>query len=104
MFGVHCFKDDACWVLMLRSCCLGVVGLDETVIDQNQRSEGVRLMVVMPSRLPWLALLAAVVLALVVHLQADSALPFWAGMPAWVLMFIVLQAALTLIAAWIARP
>ncbi len=89
---------------MLRSCCLGVVGLDETVIDQNQRSEGVRLMVVMPSRLPWLALLAAVVLALVVHLQADSALPFWAGMPAWVLMFIVLQAALTLIAAWIARP
>ncbi|AKN61671.1 hypothetical protein WB44_11875 [Synechococcus sp. WH 8020] len=61
-------------------------------------------MVVMPSRLPWLALLAAVVLALVVHLQAASALPFWAGMPAWVLMFIVLQAALTLIAAWIARP
>ncbi len=61
-------------------------------------------MVVMPSRLPWLALLAAVVLALVVHGQATSALPFWAGMPAWVLMFIVLQAALTLIAAWIARP
>ncbi len=78
--------------------------LAETVIDQNQRSEGVRLMVVMPSRLPWLALLAAVVLALVVHGQAESALPFWAGMPVWVLMFIVLQAALTLIAAWIAGP
>ncbi len=61
-------------------------------------------MVVMPSRLPWLALLAAVVLALVVHGQAESALPFWAGMPVWVLMFIVLQAALTLIAAWIAGP
>jgi hypothetical protein len=49
-------------------------------------------------------LLAAVVLALVVHGQAESALPFWAGMPVWVLMFIVLQAALTLIAAWIAGP
>ena len=61
-------------------------------------------MIVMPSRLPWLALLAAVVLALVVHLQAASALPFWVGMPAWVLMFIVLQGALTLIAVWIARP
>ncbi len=89
---------------MLRSCCFGVGALAETVIDQNQRSEGVRLMVVMPSRLPWLALLAAVVLALVVHGQAESALPFWAGMPVWVLMFIVLQAALTLIAAWIAGP
>lgn len=59
---------------------------------------------VMPSRWPWLAVLAAVVLALVVHGQAESALPFWDGMPVWVLMFIVLQAALTLIAAWIAGP
>ena len=78
--------------------------LAETVIDQNQRLEGVRLMVVMPSRWPWLAVLAAVVLALVVHGQAESTLPFWAGMPVWVLMFIVLQAALTFAAAWIARP
>ena len=61
-------------------------------------------MVVMPSRWPWLALLAAVVMALVVHGQAQSALPFWAGMPVWVLMFIGLQAVLTLIAAWIAGP
>jgi uncharacterized protein (DUF983 family) len=60
-------------------------------------------MVVMRSRLPWLALLAALVLALVVHSQAESALPFWAGMPVWVLMFIALQAGLTLAAAWIAR-
>jgi uncharacterized protein (DUF983 family) len=60
-------------------------------------------MVVMRSRLPWLALLAALVLALVVHCQAESALPFWAGMPVWVLMFIALQAGLTLAAAWIAR-
>ena len=59
---------------------------------------------VMPSRWPWLVALAALVLALVVHSQAESALPFWAGMPVWVLMFIVLQAALTLIAAWIAGP
>ena len=58
---------------------------------------------VMPSRWPWLAVLAAVVLALVVHVQAESALLFWAGMPVWVLMFIVLQAGLTLAAAWIAR-
>ena len=89
---------------MQRFCCLGVWVWAEIVIDQNQRSEGVRLIVVMPSRLPWLALLAAVVMALVVHGQAQSALPFWAGMPVWVLMFIVLQAALTLIAAWIAGP
>ena len=60
-------------------------------------------MVVMRSRLPWLPLLAALVLALVVHSQAGSALPFWAGMPVWVLMFIALQAGLTLAAAWIAR-
>ena len=60
-------------------------------------------MVVMRSRFPWLATLAALVLALVVHSQAESALPFWAGMPVWVLMFIALQAGLTLAAAWIAR-
>ena len=58
---------------------------------------------VMPSRWPWLAVLAALVLALVVHAQAESDLPFWAGMPVWVLMFIALQAGLTLAAAWIAR-
>ena len=60
-------------------------------------------MVVMRSRFPWLVALAALVLALVVHSQAESALPFWAGMPVWVLMFIALQAGLTLAAAWIAR-
>ena len=60
-------------------------------------------MVVMRSRFPCLAALAALVLALVVHSQAESALPFWAGMPVWVLMFIALQAGLTLAAAWIAR-
>jgi hypothetical protein len=59
---------------------------------------------VMPSRWPWLAALAALVVALVVHGQAEPALPSWGGMPAWVLMFIVLQAALTVAAAWIARP
>ena len=58
---------------------------------------------VMPSRWPWLVALAALVLALVVRSQAESALPFWAGMPVWVLMFIALQAGLTLAAAWIAR-
>ena len=57
-----------------------------------------------PRGLPWLAVLAAVVLALVVHGQAETTLPFWAGMPVWVLIFIALQAALTLVAAWIARP
>ena len=60
-------------------------------------------MIVMRSRFPWLVALAALVLALVVHSQAESALPFWAGMPVWVLMFIALQAGLTLAAAWIAR-
>ena len=59
---------------------------------------------VMPSRWPWLAVLAAVVLALVVHGQAESALPFWAGLPVWVLVFIGLQVVLTFAAAWIARP
>lgn len=65
---------------------------------------GVGFMSEVPRGLPWLAVPAAVVLALVVHGQAESALPFWAGMPVWVLMFIALQAALTLVAAWIARP
>ena len=60
-------------------------------------------MVVMRSRFPWLVALAALVLALVVHSQAESALPFWAGMPVWVLMFIALQVGLTFAAAWIAR-
>ena len=59
---------------------------------------------VMPSRWPWLAVLAAVVLALVVHGQAESALPFCSGLPVWVWIFIALQAGLTLAAAWIARP
>ena len=61
---------------------------------------------VMPSRWPWLAVLAAVVLALVVvvHGQAELDLPFWAGLPVWVLVFIGLQAVLTFAAAWIARP
>ena len=59
---------------------------------------------VMPSRWPWFAVLAAVVLALVVHGQAKSDLPFWAGMPIWVLVFIGLQAVLTFAAALIARP
>ena len=58
---------------------------------------------VMPSRWPWLAVLAAVVLALVVHGQAESALPFWFGLPVWVLVFIGLQVVLTFAAAWIAR-
>ena len=59
---------------------------------------------VMPSRWPWLVALAALVLALVVHSQAESALPFWFGLPVWVLVFIGLQAVLTFAAAWIARP
>ena len=59
---------------------------------------------VMPSRWPLLAALASLVVALVVHGQAESALPSLGGMPVLVLMFIVLQAALTVVAAWIARP
>ncbi len=58
---------------------------------------------VMPCRWPWLVALAALVLALVVHSQAELALPFWAGLPVWVLVFIGLQAVLTFAAAWIAR-
>ena len=61
-------------------------------------------MVVLPHRWPWLAVLAAVVSALVVHFQADSSLSFWGGLPVWVLVFIGLQAVLTFAAAWIARP
>ena len=60
-------------------------------------------MIVMPNRWPWLVVLAGVVVALVVHGQSSSIRMFWLGMPVWVLMFILLQAALTLVAAWIAR-
>lgn len=72
--------------------------------DQNQHMDGLNWMVLVPNRWPWLAVLAAVVLALVVHGQAQSALPFWFGLPVWVLVFIGLQAVLTFAAAWIARP
>lgn len=61
-------------------------------------------MVVMPRRWQWLALLVAFGLALLVHAHADSALMDWSGLPSWVLLFILLQAALTVLAAWMARP
>ena len=72
-------------------------------IDQNQHLDRVSLMFVVPNRWPWLVVLAGVVVALVVHGQSSSPQTFWLGMPVWVLMFILLQAALTLVAAWIAR-
>ena len=40
--------------------------------DQNQHMDGLNWMVLVPNRWPWLAVLAAVVLALVVHGQAQS--------------------------------
>ena len=98
------FQDASGSVQALPVDGAGVGPWARAVIDQNRGREDVHLMVVMPSRWPWLAVLAAVVLALVVHGQAETALPFWAGMPVWVLMFIALQASLTLVAAWIARP
>ena len=59
---------------------------------------------VMPRGYPWLVVLVAVGLALLVQVCADSALTLWAGVPVWVLLFILLQAALTVLAAWMARP
>lgn len=57
-----------------------------------------------PRRWSWLIVLVAVGLALLVHLHADPALVVWSGLPAWVLLFILLQGALTVLAAWMARP
>ena len=59
---------------------------------------------VMPRRWSWLVVLVAVGLALLVHVQADPVLMGWSGLPAWVLLFILLQGALTVLAAWMARP
>ena len=98
------FQDASGSVQALPVDGVGVGLWVRAVIDQNRGREDVRLMVVMPSRLPWLAVLSAVVLALVVHGQAETALPFFFVFPVWVLMFIALQAALTFVAAWIARP
>ena len=58
----------------------------------------------MPRRWSWLVVLVAVGMALLVHVQADPALMGWAGLPPWVLLFILLQVALTVLAAWMARP
>ena len=63
-----------------------------------------RWMNAIPRRWSWLIVLVAVGLALLVHLHADPALVVWSGMPAWVLLFILLQGALTVLAAWMARP
>ena len=71
--------------------------------DQTPHMYGLNWMVVVPNRWPWLAVLAGVVIALVVHCQASSAPTFWLGMPVWVLLFMALQAALTVVAAWMAR-
>lgn len=51
-----------------------------------------------------MVVLVAVGLALLVHDQADPALMGWSGLPSWVLLFILLQVALTVLAAWMARP
>ncbi len=59
---------------------------------------------VMPRRWSWLVVLVAVGLALLVHACADSALTLWGGVPVWVLLFILLQVALTVLAGWMARP
>ena len=61
-------------------------------------------MSVKPRRWSWLVVLVAVGLALLVHDQADPALMGWFGLPSWVLLFILLQVALTVLAAWMARP
>ena len=91
-------------LLPLQLGCVVAERWSGAAIDQNRRSVGVDLMSVLPNRLPWFVVLACVVSALVMHGRAESGLPFVAGLPAWVLIFIGLQGALTFTAAWIARP
>lgn len=51
----------------------------------------------------WWAVLACVIAALTVHQHSGAAGWLAAGLPLWILMFILLQVGLTITAAWMAR-
>ena len=56
------------------------------------------------SRRGWIAIGCIVVLALLIQQQADAGEMLVIGLPLWILLFILLQVALTVTAAWMARP
>ena len=52
----------------------------------------------------WFAIGAISVLALLIQQFADAGQMLVIGLPLWILHFILLQVALTVTAAWMARP
>jgi len=52
----------------------------------------------------WIAIGSICVVALLIHQLADAGEMLVIGLPPWVLLFILLQVALTVTAAWMARP
>ena len=52
----------------------------------------------------WIAIGCICVLALLIQQVADAGQMLVVGLPLWILLFILLQVALTVTAAWMARP
>ena len=52
----------------------------------------------------WIAIGGISFLALLIHQLADAGQMLVIGLPLWILLFILLQVALTATAAWMARP
>jgi hypothetical protein len=52
----------------------------------------------------WIAIGAISLLALLIQQFADAGQMLVIGLPLWILLFILLQVALTATAAWMARP
>ena len=56
------------------------------------------------NRRGWIAIGCIAVLALLIQQLADAGQMLIIGLPLWILLFILLQVALTATAAWMARP
>ena len=56
------------------------------------------------SKRGWIAIGCIVILALLIQQHADAGEMLVIGLPLWILLFILLQVALTVTAAWMARP
>ena len=52
----------------------------------------------------WIAIGCIGVVALLIQQLAEAGHQFVLGLPLWILLFILLQVALTVTAAWMARP
>ena len=56
------------------------------------------------SRRSWIAIGCIIALALLIQQVADAGGMLVIGLPIWILLFILLQVALTVTATWMARP